>query len=183
MGCRASVFWVSFLAASVAQADLDVKSAISPLLKVLAYDTSFDARGVGDFTVLIIAPPSLTRERDRLLEQLRDVSIKVKARPVKFVAAEYKSDHELQGEIDRTRACALLPVPETPMETVKAIWEVAQDNQMYALSLTAKMVEQLLPVGVTVEGDRPQILINEKASAAVGARFETSVLRLARIIK
>jgi len=45
------------------------------------------------------------------------------------------------------------------------------------------MVEQALPVGVTMSSGKPQIVINEKASKGVGARFETSVLKLARVIQ
>jgi hypothetical protein len=32
-------------------------------------------------------------------------------------------------------------------------------------------------------GGKPQIIINEKAAKGVGARFETSVLKLARVIQ
>jgi hypothetical protein len=44
-------------------------------------------------------------------------------------------------------------------------------------------VPQFFPVGVTMVGDKPQILINEKSSKAVGARFETVVLRVAKVTR
>ena len=51
------------------------------------------------------------------------------------------------------------------MATVKALWEVAQDNQLYAAGPHGRqMVEQVLPVGVAMAGDKPQIVINEKSA-------------------
>ena len=74
-------------------------------------------------------------------------------------------------------------VPGTAPGGVKTISEVSQDNQIYALALEAAMVEQALPVGVTTSGGKTQIVINEKAAKGVGARFESSVLKLARVIQ
>ena len=67
--------------------------------------------------------------------------------------------------------------------TVKSLWEVAQDNQIYALALDQETVQSSFPLGVTMVGDKPQIIINEKSSKAVGARFETVVLRMAKVIQ
>ncbi len=177
-----SVLWV-VLGASAALADVDARAAVPVLLKTLSYDTNFDARGAGEFTVLVLAPASLSKERERLMTQLKDAGLKLKSRPVKFVSADWKDEATLQSDIDRNKAAALLPIPELPMPMVRALWEVAQDNQLYAVALTEQMVEQVLPVGVTQAGERLQIVINEKASTAVGARFETAVLRTARVLK
>lgn len=77
----------------------------------------------------------------------------------------------------------MLVVPGTPNASMKAMWEVAQDNQLYALGLDAESVQSFFPVGVTMVGEKPQILINEKSSKAVGVRFETVVLRMAKVIQ
>lgn len=181
-GSRATMIAV-LLSASAALADVDAKAAVPVLLKTLSYDTNFDARGVGEFTVLVLAPPTLAKERDRLMTALKDAGLKLKSRPVKVISADWKDEATLQTDIDRNRASALMPIPELPMAMVRALWEVAQDNQLYAVALTEQMVEQVLPVGVAQSGDRLQVVINEKASTAVGARFETAVLRTARVLK
>jgi hypothetical protein len=179
-GLAAAVLLVS----GVAWADVDVKAAMPVLLKVLTYDTNFDSRGAGEFVVLVVSDASGTGARAQLLTDLKDVSVtKVKNRPVKYVSVEYKDEASLQADIDRTKASALMAIPGTPAAAIKSMWEVAQDNQMYALALEASMVEQFFPVGVSMSGDKPQIVINEKSSRAVGVRFETSVLRLARVIQ
>lgn len=172
------------LVASAAFADVDVKSAMPALLKVLTYDVNFDARGAGPFVILVVSEPSQSAARSGLIGTLKDVSVtQVKARPVKYVQADFRDDGQLQSEIDKHKASALLVVPGTSAAAVKAMWEVAQDNQLYALALDAETVESSFPVGVTMNGDKPQIIINEKSARAVGVRFETVVLRMARVIQ
>lgn len=161
-----------------------MKAAVPVLLKVLTYDVNFDARGVGDFVVLVACEPGQAAKRDALVETLKSVEVsKVKARPVKYVGVEFKDEAGLQAEIDRTRASAILATPGMSDKFVSHLWEVAQDNQLYAVALVAAMVERSLPVGVVMTNGKPQIIINVKAAKSVGANFELSVLKLARVIQ
>jgi hypothetical protein len=172
------------IAAGASAEEPDVKAAMPVLLKVLTYDVNFDARGAGDFVILVASDPGQAEKRKALLKDLEGVSVtKVKNRNVKYIGIDVKDETTLQADIDRTKASAVLAVPGTPAASVKTISEVSQDNQLYALALEAAMVEQALPVGVTMSGGKPQIIINEKAAKGVGARFETSVLKLARVIQ
>jgi hypothetical protein len=172
------------LGPQLARAQVDARAAMPVLLKVLTYDVNFDARGVGPFVVLLVAGPGQAAAKDRLIAELEGLAAqKIKARPVKYVATELLSEAQLQAEIEKHHASALLAVPGLPLPLVKVAWEVAQDNQLYALALEATTAEQVFPVGVTLVQDKPQIIINEKAARAVGARFEASVLRLARVIQ
>lgn len=162
----------------------DVQTSMPLLLKVLTYDVNFDARGLGDFTVLVVGEPAGADKREATLKALKDMSAaKVKTRPLKYVTAEFKDEPSLQAEIDKTKASALLVVPGVSMATVKHVWEVAQDNQTYVLAFDTAMIEFGLPVGVQVGGGKPQILINEKGAKSVGAKFETAILKLARVIQ
>lgn len=162
----------------------DVQTSMPLLLKVLTYDVNFDARGLGDFTVLVVGEANQAEKRDQTLKALKDMPAqKVKNRPLKYAVTEFKDEQALQADIERTKASALLMVPGVSMPTVKHVWDVAQDNQTYVLALETAMVEFGLPVGVQVGGPKPQILINEKGAKSVGARFETAILKLARVIQ
>lgn len=184
MGVRQFLLAVWLVTASTASAQVDVKAALPVLLKVLTYDVNFDARGAGPFVLLIISEPSQSVERSALMGTLKESSVtEVKKRPLKYIAVDFRDEAQLQSEIDKHRASAILVVPGTATASVKAMWEVAQDNQMYALALDAETVQTYFPVGVTMVGDKPQIIINEKSSKAVGARFETVVLRMAKVIQ
>ncbi len=163
---------------------LDIKAAMPVLLKVLTYDVNFDARGVGDFVILVAGDADKADRRRALMKDLESVSgTKVKTRPVRFVSVDLKDEPTLQADIDRSKASAVLAAPGTGPGGVKTISEVSQDNQIYALALEVAMVQQALPVGVSMTGGKPQIVINEKAARGVGARFETSVLKLAKVIQ
>lgn len=171
-------------ASAAAQEPGEIKAAVPVLLKVLTYDVNFDARGVGEFVVLVAAEPGQAGQRDALVATLKSVEVaKVKARPVKYVGVEFKDEASLQAEIDRTRAAAVLPTPGMSDKSLGHLWEVTQDNQLYAVALTSAMVEKALPVGVVMTNGKPQIIINVKAAKSVGANFELSVLKLARVIQ
>lgn len=161
-----------------------MKTGVPMLLKVLSYDQNFESRGVGSFVIVVASEPAQAEARARLLDALNDSGVAdVKKRPIKYVAADYKDDGQFQQVIDRSRPGAVLVVPGASEATVKSLWELAQDNQLYALALEAATVELCFPIGVSLAGEKPQIVINEKSAKAVGVRFETSVLRLARVIQ
>ena len=184
MSVRQFLAVLVLLTASTANAQVDVKAALPVLLKVLTYDVNFDARGAGPFVLLVVSEPSQSADRSALMGSLKDSSVtEVKKRPLKYIAVDYRDEGQLQAEIDKNKASAILVVPGASTAAVKAIWEVAQDNQLYALALDAETVQSFFPLGVTMVGDKPQIIINEKSSKAVGARFETVVLRMAKVIQ
>lgn len=176
---------LALLSTSAAAAeDVDIKAAMPVLLKVLTYDVNFDARGVGDFVILVAGDADKADRRRALMKDLESVSgTKVKTRSVRFVSVDLKDEPTLQADIDRSKASAVLAAPGTGPGGVKTISEVSQDNQIYALALEVAMVQQALPVGVSMTGGKAQIVINEKAARGVGARFETSVLKLAKVIQ
>lgn len=170
--------------AAPAFAQVEVKVVMPLLLKMLTYDLNFDARGVGPFVVLVVGTPGQANQRQALVAELSQLPAhKVKKRPVSYVGVDFVSEGQLQAEIDRLRPAAILAAPGLPLPIVKEVWEVTQDNQLYGLALEASLVEAVLPFGVALNGDKPQVVINEKASKAVGVRFEASMLKLARVIQ
>lgn len=184
MGVRGFLAAVLVLTATTANAQVDVKAALPVLLKVLTYDVNFDARGAGPFVLLVISEPGQSADRSALMGSLKDSNVtEIKKRPLKFVAVDFRDEAQLQAEIDKNKASALLVVNGAATATLKSLWDVAQDNQLYALALNAETVQSFFPLGVTMVGDKPQIIINERSSKAVGARFETVVLRMAKVIQ
>jgi hypothetical protein len=178
-------FWAAALVATLAfgadAPQLDYTTAVPAVLRVLPYDTNFESRGQGPFVVLVVSADAVTA---RAATAIKDTSApELKKRPVKFVTTTYSGEVALQTAIDSTHASAVLAAPGLDAAVIKAIWEVAQDNQLYALALEERTVETMFPLGVKMEDGKPKIIINEKSSKAVGARFETVVLKLARVIR
>ena len=176
---------ICLLLAGPALADdkVDPKAALPMLLKALAYDANFDARGWGQMSVLIVSDPDHGDSRGQVLDAVKDAEVKVKNRAVKFASAEIKDEASLQAAIDKSKCGVVVIAPGTTPEVVKAVSEVIQDNQIYGVALDGPTVERFIPIGAESNGGKLRIVVNEKAASAVGARFESSMLKLARVIQ
>src|SRR5437868_5010280 len=114
---RRSVFSAVLVACVVSAAgaraeELDIKTAMPLLLKVLTYDVNFDARGSGDFVILVASEPAAVEKRKALMKDLEGATgSKVKARPVRFVSIDLKDEVGLQADIDKVKAAAVLAAP------------------------------------------------------------------------
>ncbi len=162
----------------------NLKVSIPILLKVLTYDQNFETRGFGEFVVVVASEAAQQSVRERLLDELKGLSVTaIKNRPIRFVGAEFRDGPSLDAAVQKVKAGAILAVPGLSGPGVSIVSDVGQDNQIYTLSLDAPMVEKALAVGVTQVGGRPQIVINDKASKALGVKFEASVLKLAKVIQ
>lgn len=167
-----------------AQGAPDPKVAVPIILKVLTYDKQFDSRGKGDFVVLVVSESGQSASRAQVLEVLKSLPVtSIRNRPLKFIAAEFADQGGLAADAAQLGAHALLAVPGLSPGGVGAIAAVAKSRQLYSLALDVAMVEKALALGVGSASGRPQIVINESAARAVGAQFETSVLKLARVVQ
>jgi hypothetical protein len=174
---------IALATSALAQEKVDPKAAVPMLLKALAYDTNFDSRGWGQMSVLIVSDADHNDARSAVLDAVKGLDVKVKNRPVRFASAEVKDETTLQGEIDKSKAGVVLIAPGTGPVVVKAVSEVMQDNQIYAVGLDASTVEHFIPLAAEVNGGRLRLVVNDKAATAVGARFESAMLRLARVVQ
>lgn len=173
------------VAATAATAnDSDPRTSVPLLLKIMGYDLNFEAKVSRECVILVASEPDQAAARGKLLEALKELSKPVvKNRPVRFLAAEFRDEGTLDNEIQKANAKAILVVPGVSAAGVKAVSEVSQDNQIYTLALDPGMVQGALAIGVESAGGRAQIVINDKASKALGIRFEPSVLKLAKVIQ
>jgi len=162
-----------------------LESALPLLLKTLSFDRNFAARGaIGPFVILVAAEPEKIATRDALLDTLRKVQDpKAGRRPVTFVGVDFKDEATLDAAVQRHHAAAILATPGMSAAGVKAVSEVSMDNQIYSLGLDATMANQGLAVSVVEHEGHLQPVVNVPAAQAVGAVFELSLLRLARLVK
>lgn len=176
---------IGLLLAGSAHAEdkVDAKAAVPMLLKALAYDTNFDARGWGQMSVLIISDAEHASDRGSVLDAVKDADVKVRNRAVRYAAAEVKDEPSLQAAIDKVKCGVVVITPGTSDAVVKAVSEIVQDNQIYAIALDGATVEKFIPLGAESVGGKLRIVVNEKAAAAVGAKFEPSMLKVARVIQ
>jgi hypothetical protein len=170
--------------AASAQDIPDPKVAVPILLKVITYDKAFSGRGAGDFVLLVVSEPGQANTREEVLTTLRTLKLSaVQNRPLRFVTAEFKDESSLAAKLDAVKPSALLAIPGISSPGVQLISEAAQKRQIYSLALDASMVERNLALGVVAREGKPQIVINVAAAKAVGANFETAVLKIAKMVQ
>ncbi len=171
-----------------AQGAAPAKLSLVVMLKVLTYDKSFASRGQGDFVVAVSAEPgqeALTAEAMTATESLKGTAIN--GRPLKFVPVllrrttdgKFDSRAVLQG----VRADAIVAVSGLSEDAVNSLGELAPSLKAYTLSLNPKFCDRQLALCVQNNGGKPQIVINQAAAQRLGAQFESSVLKLARVIQ
>jgi hypothetical protein len=165
-------------------AGTDPKIAVPILLKVITYDRNFGDRGDGEFVVLVASEPGQQDARQEVLALVRSMRIaSIQNRPIKWVSAEFKDRDQLGDAVAGHKASAILAVPGLSSSGVQQVSAVAKSKQIYTLALDPEMAERALTVGVSAQGGRPQIVINLGASKAINAVFESSVLKLARVVQ
>jgi hypothetical protein len=185
-GRLAAITLVFLVAAPVAAGEVDALHALPILLKVLTYDRNFHSRGSGEFVVLVPAEPASAATREQIFVLIKTLSLTtIQTRPLKFVPVDYKDPAALDEQVQKTRAQAILAIHGLSAATLKAISDVAQTNQIYTLALDAQTVQSdALALGVEPKEDgKPQVVINLTAAKSVGAVFENSVLKLAKLIQ
>jgi hypothetical protein len=185
-GRLAAIVLAMLTAAPAAAGAVDALHALPILIKVLTYDRNFHSRGSGEFVVLVPAEPSSASARDEIFVVIKTLSLTaIQNRPLKFISVDYKDSTSLDDQVQKTRAQAILAIHGLSPASLKAISDVAQTNQIYTLALDPQTVQSdALALGVEPKEDgKPQVVINLAAAKSVGAVFENSVLKLAKLIQ
>jgi hypothetical protein len=185
--------WAAVLAVGLAatggpaagSSGIDPTKALPILLRVLTYDRNFKSRGNGEFVVLVPAEAGKESARDEVLIAAKTMNLDtIHNRPLKFVGMDLKEASALDDLVQKTRAQAIIAVAGLSPASVKAISDVAQTNQIYSLAMDPKFAESSLALGVAAKEDGNfQPVINLSAAKAVGAVFENSVLKLAKLVQ
>ncbi len=161
------------------------QAALPLLLKALTFDRNFASRGqVGPFVVLVAGEVPQRGERDAIVAELaRMKELKAGPRAVAFASVELKDEAGLDAAVQQHRAGAILAIAGTSEAGVKKVREVSMDNQIYSLGMDSKMALAGLALTVTENEGHLQPVVNVSASLAVGAVFELSLLKLAKVVK
>ncbi len=172
---RAAVAALALLTASSARAERVPDSlGVLVMLKVLTYDAGFDARGGGEFVVLVPWAPGHEDDAQALAKTAAGLDVKsIKERPLRFVVVP-------AGDCGKQSASAVLLHAGFPGEAARPVMNLARGRRWYALSLDEALMPDGAVLGVGLADGKPQLLLNVTASRAVGAEFAAAVLKRAR---
>jgi TonB family protein len=175
---------VPVAARAQSDAPLDPKVSLPILLKVLTYDASFAQRASKQFVVLIPSSAALASARGEMLERVKSLGLDaIQNRPLVFVGADFTDAPSLKARVADAKAGALLALPESGPAEVGAMAEVAQSLRIYTLALDPRLVEKGMQLAVATKEGKPQVVINTQAAVGIGARFDPSILKLARLVR
>jgi hypothetical protein len=155
------------------------------LLKVLTYDLKLEARAGAELNIGVVydsSDPGSVRARDEVTALLGAFSTKtVKGLPIRFVTLDAAEGADLEGAA-RAGKVALLYLAPGVAPRLASLTRISQANRMTTATGVPAYVEQGVAVGIGVRQDRPQILINLRASRSEGSAFDASLLRIARVV-
>ncbi|PZR10533.1 MAG: hypothetical protein DI536_20035 [Archangium gephyra] len=172
---RAAALAVTLLAtASAAQERVPDSLGLLVMLKVLTYDSGFDARGSGDFVVLIPYAPGREVDAAALAKLGSALEVKsIKERPLRFVVVP-------AAESSKQSASAVLLHSNFPGEVARPLLTMGRTRRWYTLVLDETLMLEGAVLGVGLADGKPQPLLNVTASKSVGAEFTSAVLKRAR---
>lgn len=161
-------------AAHAQSAEAPPKLGILVLLKVLTYDAGFDARGQGDFVVVVPFSKGNEDRAQRLVDELGSIEVKtIKQRRLVFRSV-------LAGE--RLDGQAVLFTSALTHDRHKPVLEAATSAKLYSLAFAEEEVQEGALLGVVQAGGKLQPVINVATAKLLGAEFAASVLKVARTV-
>lgn len=153
------------------------------MLKVLTYDKAFETRGTGEFVVLIVTESGQSAERAALLDALAAARLgAILSRPLKFAPVDFVDRRGFQAQVRQLKPSAVLTLSGISAAAAEAISEVSAAQNLYALTTDHSLAQRGFVIAVGEDRGKPQIVINVQTAKAIGATFEQSILKLARVV-
>lgn len=171
---RALVLTCSLAALTASAQDVPPKVGVLVLLKVLTYDAGFEARGQGDFVVLVAFSKGNEGPANALLAELNGLEIKsIKQRKLVFRTAP---------DSERLAGDAVLLSSALAPDARRQVLEAARVAKLYSLALSEAEVNEGALLGVVSASGKLQPVINATTARQLGVEFSASVLKVARTV-
>ncbi|HEY6178622.1 MAG TPA: YfiR/HmsC family protein [Kofleriaceae bacterium] len=181
----ALAIWVGL--AGVARADGSDDRRALVMLRVLAYDNHLRERGGDEVGIVIVYPAGDggAAERARWTSAFASArKLKVDGRPVVVTAHKFESASSLDRALRELHAVGLLAcdglVKALPIDELAAL---TRAHKVLSFSTREREVVDGLAVGIVPGAERDQIVVNLRAAAAEGVKFDAGLLQLARTVE
>ncbi len=172
---------VVFALAPPAFAEVPLDAGLRLMLKMLTYDSSFKARGSGEFLVLVpFDEATKISSREVVGAASRMSTTNLRDRTLLYLAVPVE---ELDDSILRRKAAAVLLPPGLGVDAARRALAVAQARAVYTLAYDEALVRSGAVLGVAEESSRLRVLINAEAAKKIGADFAPVVMRVARSVR
>jgi hypothetical protein len=172
-------------AAAAAEAmPVPVSLQLPLILKILTYDRNLASRAQGELRIgIVVAPGETGAARAEIADGFQALADRtVKGLRLRIVTLEYGSESQLEGAL-RSGQVAVLYVAPGNAGHLDAIVRLARAQRIVTTTGVPGYVPLGIAVGIGVQQDRPQILINLAASRSGGSDFDASLLRIVKIVR
>jgi hypothetical protein len=157
------------------------------MLRVLAYDNHLAERAGDEVRIVIVYPPgdAGAAERARWVAAFASArKLKLDGRPVVVTAHRFESASALGKALHDLHAVALLACDGLARAiAVGDLAAVTRANKVLSFSTREREVVKGLAVGVVPGSSRDEIVVNVRAAAAEGVKFDAGLLQLARSVE
>ncbi|HEV8122686.1 MAG TPA: YfiR family protein [Gemmatimonadales bacterium] len=157
------------------------------LFKILTFDRKLADRVPGDDIVIAILfqaeyHPSM-RARDQVVEALTDMlGSTISGHPVRWVLLELRDAASLRSALKRSQVAVIYVTPFRGLD-LRFITEVARAEGITTFTGVPTYVEEGLALGIGIDDERPQIIVNISAARAEGSDFTSQLLRVSRVVE
>ena len=170
---------IALTLASTAQSADELPQQIQGALlhKLLGYDRNLPSRSPQSVEIALIAESAAEVSK---LAQLQGK--KIQGKSVKITVITNTDPAGLAIALDGASTNAVYLAGKTNDATLKATLAWATAKKIPVFGGSRSLAEKGTAVGFAIEGGKPRIIINVKASRAQGMNFPSRVLRLATLI-
>lgn len=164
--------------------DVPVDVQVPLLYKILTFDRNLEARVGEAVTVAIIYQRGYRASvltRDQLDDTLSRAGTAVFGKPVRWISVELEETADLLDLLKRNGVDVIYVTPLRGV-SLQRIIRASRDGRMITFTGVALYVERGLAVGIGIDRERPQIVVNLAASREEGSDFTAQLLRVCRVI-
>lgn len=153
------------------------------LTRILQFDRALQER-VGDEVVVALVYQGRFRASLVARDQVANLlgGQRVGRRTVRVVPVELVAGRSLAEDLVASGAWVVYVAPLRATD-VAEIAAVTRALGILTSSGVPEYVSEGLAVGISLRGDRPEIVINLEAALAEGARFSSELLKLSRVVR
>jgi hypothetical protein len=173
------------LAAPTSAADATDDRRALVTLRVLAYDKNLGQRVGDEVRIVIASSADGAAETARWTAAFAKIKkVKVDGRPISVVAIKAESADALARSLAPLHAAAIIVCDGLARKI--SVAQLAKLTRTYkVLSFTTREAEVAsgLAVGIVAGQSRDEIVINVRAVAGEGVKFDAGLLALARVVK
>lgn len=153
-------------------------------LKILTFDDNLELDTDAPLVIGVVFQSRFKkslRAKDQFIDQVEVSEIgSVKERRITFVTIDL-DQADLEKEIESKQPDLLYISPLRGFETGK-IYKISRQKDIVTLTGVPDYVVDGASIGLDIKRNKPQIIINLKASKEEGAQLKSQVLKLARIV-